>query len=212
MAAIGWRLAGVKDGDSTFSDFLDLFRIGERLNKAGALSVGDVYVRILLVRVYFILIVGKGASLVFVATVAVNQDIAAKCLFVFYSRLANCPASSTNMLCAPRPFVLGEPTWRRRSLDWYREVAIVRQAARVALCCLGRIYRSYNRQLATAGKGRAELAVQLKRHLERDVARKGTARLQQGCAGLGQQGDTNWSGIIICHGSIDHGDTAPMEE
>ena len=90
-------------------------------------------VRLLLVRVSSILVVGECTSLVFVSTVAVYQNIATERLFIFWYPSQRFVLRPTWHMYAPRPFVLGEPTWRRSSLDWYRDVAIVSLARIVRL-------------------------------------------------------------------------------
>lgn len=95
------------------------------------MAAGDV--RILVIG--FILVVGKGAALVFVATVAIYEYVSAEGIFVFWSEsvcaYAHSHARQPKACCLPRALTLGEPTWRRSSLDWYRGAAMVSYMYRV---------------------------------------------------------------------------------
>lgn len=89
----------------------------------------DANVHVLLANTTLVLFVAKGAALFFVSTVTIDEDVAAERVFVFWVARSAIEAWQQNQerdCDAPRPLGLGEdPTWRRRSDETKRDVAIV---------------------------------------------------------------------------------------
>lgn len=94
-AEVGW-LEGVKDGDSTLNAFFVLPEVsgknggtevvlGTPAAPGARISGPAIYLLVCLGGRVLVLVMVEGASLVLVATISVDEDVATKCLLALYA-------------------------------------------------------------------------------------------------------------------------------